>query len=589
MKRQATIPTSLSTNFPFVINLSAYEATKIKEQSNLDYIEYGEKNDYFQYLIDCYLHSTTNQAIITGVANMIYGKGLDATDSANKPMEYARLKSLISDGELKKVATDRKILGMGAMQLIYDKKKLVKIAHFPMNTLRAGKANDKGEIEKWAYHPDWAKKRNKDEIKWFPSFGYGNGNEIELFVIKPYVAGSFYYSPIDYNGALPYANLEREISTYLTNDVMNGFSGTKVVNFNNNVPPEEKRKEISNDVKKKLTGSAGAKVIVSFNQDVANKTTVEDIPLNDAPEHYRYLAEQCFEKMIVGHRITSPMLLGIRDTGSGLGNNADEIKVATLLLDNITVRPYQNEIIDALNEILSKEKISLNLYFKTIQPIEFTDTTGMTTETKETETGVKMSKEIKAEPFIQKGHLKDNDWILIDESDVDYSIEKDLDNEVTKLNNKKSILQRLGITARPNSKSEQDQTIDGVKFITRYIYSGAPNGEREFCNDMLKANKLYRKEDIEMVDSNTVNDGHGHEGQPYNIFLYKGGVNCKHKWLRQTYMSAKNIGIDVNNPNATQIAVAKAESLGYRIRNAKEVAMIPYDMPRHGHHPEYNK
>ena len=40
----------------------------------------------------------------------------------------------------------------------------------------------------------------------------------------------------------------------------------------------------------------------------------------------------------MGHRVTSPLLLGVRDGNSGLGNNADEIKTASLLFNNITIK-----------------------------------------------------------------------------------------------------------------------------------------------------------------------------------------------------------------------------------------------------------
>jgi hypothetical protein len=46
----------------------------------------------------------------------------------------------------------------------------------------------------------------------------------------------------------------------------------------------------------KLTGSRGQKVIVAFNNNAESKTTVDDIPLNDAPEHYTYLSEECLKQ-----------------------------------------------------------------------------------------------------------------------------------------------------------------------------------------------------------------------------------------------------------------------------------------------------
>ena len=92
-----------------------------------------------------------------------------------------------------------------------------------------------------------------------------------------------YYAYPDYQGSLPYALLEEEIADYLINEVQNGFSGTKVVNFNNGVPTEEQQSVITSKVLNQLTGSLGKKVIVAFNDNAESKTTVEDIPLNDAP------------------------------------------------------------------------------------------------------------------------------------------------------------------------------------------------------------------------------------------------------------------------------------------------------------------
>ena len=583
-----------------IVNLSAYTSPVIQENKKNSYIEYGSDNNYFQYLIDRYLYSATNGAIITGVANMIYGKGLDALDSNKKPNEYAQMKSIIKDSDLRKIALERKLLGMAAMQVVIEKKQVKQVLHFPMQTLRAEKCNDKGQIEAWYYHPDWTKKKPNEDCKRIPAFGFGNGNEVEIYVIQPYVSGFDYYSPIDYSGSLPYALLEENIADYQINDVQNGFSGTKVINFNNGIPSEEMRDKMKRDVMGKLTGARGEKVIIAFNANAESKTTVEDLPLNDAPAHYEYLSKECFDKLIVGHRVTSPMLLGIRSGDGGLGNNADEIKTATLLFDNIVIKPYQLEIIDAIDEILAVNSISLKLYFKTIQPLEFVDVSGMNAETKEEETGVKMcshnlASDSIADLLIDKGEELSDEWFLIDETEVDYDTEEELDSEINTLNNKKKntlskmwkFITSTG-TARPNIKDkEQDKVIDGVQFITRYVYSGNLTGEREFCSKMLRAKKVYRKEDIINMSFQVVNEGFGKNGSDvYSIWLYKGGPRCNHKWLRRTYASFET-KIDPTNPNAKPLSIATAEKYGYRIRNDKEVSMKPSDMPTKGYTQEY--
>jgi hypothetical protein len=571
-----------------IVNLSAYTSPVIQENKKNDFIEYGSDNNYFQYLIDRYLYSATNNAIITGVTNMIYGKGIDALDSNKKPNEYAQMRSIIKGDMLKKVALERKMLGMAAMQVVMEKGKVKTLDHFPMHTLRAEKCNDKGEIEAWYYYPDWAKKKPSEAAKRIPAFGFGNGNEVEIYVIKPYVSGFHYYMPIDYSGALPYSVLEEEISDYLINDVQNGFSGTKVINFNNGIPTEEMRDKIKRDVLNKLTGSRGEKVIVAFNANAESKTTVEDIPLNDAPAHYDYLSKECFEKLIVGHRVTSPMLLGIRETGGGLSNNADEIKTATLLFDNIVIKPYQLEIITALDEVLAVNEISLKLYFKTIQPLEFVDVSGMNAETTEEETGVKMSSHLDSIDLDSFGEEIDlNEWELIDAREVSYDEEAKLDAELEALNNpKKSILSKVwnfvstGI-ANPNAKSEQD----GKLFKSRYRYSGDVGANsRPFCVKMLSANKVYRKEDIMRMSQTKVNEGWGPKGaDTYDVFLYKGGGACHHFWTRETYRKKA----DINSPLAAQITPAQARKEGEILpTNNPLVYQKPIDMPNQGFLPK---
>lgn len=591
-----------------ILNLSAYTSPIIEESKNKDFVQYGTDNNYFQYLIDRYLYSNTNHAIITGVTNMIYGKGISATDSNRKPDQYAQMMSIIKGDCLKKVALERKLLGMASMQVIYSKGKVTRIDHFPMNTLRAEKCNDKGEVEAWYYHHDWTKYRNGDVLKRIPAFGFGNGNEVEIYVIKPYVSGYHYYTPIDYSGALPYAKLEEEIADYLINDVMNGFSGTKVINFNNNIPPEEKRQEIANDVKRKLTGAKGDKVIVSFNASQENKTTVDDIPLNDAPAHYEYLSTECFEKLIVGHRVTSPMLLGIRDTGGGLSNNADEIETATRLFDNIVIRPYQIEIIDALDVILAVNGISLNLYFKTIQPLDFIDVNTANATTNEEETGIKMSKlccasdkdtsvdltDLTDEEFEKlqdnlDGETISDEWELVDKREYN---EKNIDTETwanSKIKTKENLFTKLAdfIQSKPNEKSFLDKSFYKIRYEYSERYSSGKS--RSFCRNMMSRTArgvVYRKEDIDQASFQGVNSSFGHKQQNYSLFKYKGGVNCGHYFSENLYRLKSKTEKYISKGEVVDSIPSSYKPKGDEYNTAK---IAPKDMPNNGHHPNYNK
>jgi hypothetical protein len=547
-----------------IINLSTYNRPKIKEDKRKDWVTYGEDNNYYQYLIDLYINSTTNNAIINGVSNMIYGKGIDALDSSTKTEEYAALKSIFHDSCLKKIALDLKMLGEASFQILYQDGKVVKAEHFPRQTLRAEKCNDDGDIEAYYYHHNWEKIKPNDKPKRIANFGYGNGTEPEVYIVKKYVSGYDYYCPPDYQGGLAYAELESEISDYLINDVQNNFSGTKVVNFNNGVPDREKQMQIKNDVMHKLTGSKGEKVIIAFNNNAESKTTVDDIPLNDAPSHYEYLSTEASTKLMVAHRVTSPLLLGIRSGNAGLGNNADEIKTASLLFNNITIKPYQDLIIECMDQILAVNDISLKLYFKTLQPLEFIETdNAITNESREEETGVKLSDDKLnsiADALIELGEDEDlENWDLVDEKKVDYDEEERLDKMIG--------LANTG-SARPNSKSEQDGEVEKneevLKFKVRYSYAPprADSESREFCQKMAAAKKVYRKEDIISMDNKVVNAGWGPNGSnTYSVWFYKGGGSCRHFWIRKTYM-AKDVQPDVNNPNA-EITVNEAKREGF--------------------------
>ena len=567
-----------------VISLSTYNKPEITEDKRKDWVNYGSDNNYYSYLIKLFTESTTNNAIIGGVSSMIYGKGLDALDNSTKTDEYAAMRSIFSNDCLRKVSLDLKLLGEASFQILYKDKRVYKAEHFPRQTLRAEKCNEEGQIEAYYYHHDWVNIKPADKPKRIAAFGFGNGSEPEVKIAKRYVSGMDYYCPPDYIGGLAYAELESEVSDYLINDVTNGFSGTKVVNFNNGIPDQDQQLSIKNDVMRKLTGSRGEKVIIAFNNNAESKTTIDDVPLNDAPAHYEYLSTECSNKLMVAHRITSPLLLGIRTGNSGLGNNADEIKTASLLFNNVTIRPYQDLLIDAIDDILAFNGISLKLYFKTLQPLEFIDTdNAITDEAREEETGVKLAKEVSFDDdemfellseFGEEENL--DEWELVDEREVDYEQEEALDKMIGLASSGQAL---------PNTKSKQDKQVNGVQFKVRYKYSpdSTSSNSRAFCKLMVGSNKLYRKEDIIKMGDRPVNKGWGANGAPtYSVWLYKGGGDCNHKWLRQTFKGKTEGNLKNLAPN---ISTGKARKDGFNPVNEKEVSMKPKDMPYQGFLP----
>jgi hypothetical protein len=576
-----------------VLNLSSYTTPTIQEANRENWVEYGDDNNFYSYLIDRFTNSTTNNAIINNIARLIYGKGLSALDASKKPNEYAQFMSLLHKDEIRKIVLDRKLLGQFAVQVHYNDKhdKILKAYHIPVNLLRAEKCDKEGKINGYYYSDDWTDVKKYAPVR-YSAFGCSK-DKVEILFSKPYAVGMKYYSYVDYQGCLPYCLLEEEIGDYLINEVQNGFSGTKVVNFNNGVPTDEQQNIISNKVLDKLTGSRGQKVIVAFNNNAESKTTVDDIPLNDAPEHYTYLSEECLKKIMLGHNVTSPLLFGVAST-NGFSSNADELKNSSILFDNMVIRPFQEEIIEAFDSILAFNGISLKLFFRTLQPLEFTDLENAQTEEQVAEeTGTELSAH--TNPLIDLGEDVQDNWLLIDEKEVDYDTDEE-ENELLSKEPKQSLLSKIVNlvstgSAFPNSKSEQDENIDGIKFFTRYKYVGElTKNRRAFCTQMILADKIYRKEDIIKMGSQVVNKGWGAKGaDTYSIWLYKGGGNCHHRWNKQVYASFSGTNIDINSPKARQIAGSKAEKYGYKITNEKLVSTRPIDMPNKGFLPKNKK
>ena len=577
-----------------LVELSQYEKPVITEEKNRDWVGIGEENNYYQDLIDAYMNSTTNRSVITGIGQQIYGRGLDATDSNKKPEQFAQMKGLLKPDCLRKVCLDLKMLGEASLQVSYKGKKVASVSHFPRETLRAEKMNDKGRIENYYYAPDWTKVTQATELTKMPVFGSKNsGNEI--YVIKKYIPSYYYYSPADYSTSYPV--LESEIADYLINETMSSFNSRTIVNFNSGVPSEEKMQEIKSQVLNRLTGANGEKVIVAFNHNAEQKTTIDSLPVQQAPELYEYLSEECKRMILLTHRVTSPFLIGLRDMGGGgLGSNEDEIRTAQRLFSNTTIKPYQDLICDALDEILEKNGISLNLYFKTSDPLEFIDVEVNNDEVQEEETGVKEELELEmlaskphtpeiteevlnsvADDLIELGENEEDllkKYDVIDEMEVDYKQEERLDKMIG-----------LASTGRayPNAKSSQDGTSkqksqEGVQFLVRYTYSPrkVSDNSREFCKKMYKANKVYRKEDILKMSDRVVNAGFGKGGSnTYSIWLYKGGARCSHKWFRKTYQ--------IKDGKKTEITTGQAKSKGFKPQvNEQKVSVAPKDMPNEG-------
>ena len=523
------------------IQLQSYTAPSIIEQKNKDWVQYGDDNNYYQYLIDLYHGSPTNNACIKGIADQIYGLGLELTSSSKNLPGYIEFKTMFAADDLRAIIMDLKMLGQASFQLIKskDKKKYVKAKHFPQQTLRPAKCNDKGEIEKYYYYPDWANIKRGTQPTEIRAWGYDESSNECILTIKPYSTGSFYFAPVDYQGGTQYANLESEISNFHINNIMNGLAPSMLINFNNGQPPAEVKDTVEAQIKSKFGGSSNAgRFIISWNDGKDSAADITPVQLSDAHNQYQFLSSESMQKVMISHRVVSPLLLGIKD-GTGFGNNAEELKSASILFDNVVIRPFQRLVIDAVTKVLNHNGYNLNMYFKTLQPLEFTDLTGnvVDDETREEETGVSLSLKKKIdlrdmtiadedswlEHLKTRGEIINNDvWELIDVTEV-----TDADDE----------MEFNMAYENPNKKSGDDKGVYKIRY--RYGPHIVSDNSRQFCTAMVSESQggvIYRREDIIAMGDDGVNGQFAPSGtSSYSIWKYKGGVSCHHRWERLTF------------------------------------------------------
>jgi len=529
-----------------LIQLNNYIRPKVDENKSKNWVLNGKNNAFYFYLIDRFNGSPTNSAIINSYIDMIYGKGIYARNAFTNTEDWLRFKVVMKDVDVRRIVSDFVMFNEFSAQVIKakNKKDLGAIKHTPKERIAPSIENEDEEIETYFYSRDWSNV-NKFKPLPFPAFSTSK-EEIEIYNGKPYKAGKTYFSDPDYLAGLPYMEMEEEISNYYINHIKNGLSFGYIINIpDGNSLSEDEKDELERKIKQKLTGSSNAgKFVLSFNGRDA-EITVTPLTVNDAHKQWEYLTSESRQQIMTSHRVVSPMLFGIKDN-TGFGNNAEELDTAREQLIKYVIEPKQRFIIDGIKEILEHYDINLDLYFKPLKEVEVS----LSDEKKKSDLDL----------FIDLGEDEDlENYDLIECKPVNYDEETSIG------------LASTG-TATPNNKSRYDL----FDTITRYRYAGSMLGEREFCYKMVGAKKIYRIEDIEAMNDKPVNAGFGPEGaNTYDIFKYKGGVNCHHYWEKLTYKRKnESVKVDVKSP----IAIDKSKQ-----QPAKGLAGVePINMPNRG-------
>jgi len=552
------------------ISLSSH-LTKVFEEfktSGKKYILNGKNNSGYDYVINRYKYSPTNSAILDSYFSFIYGKGLTASYSIDQAVQMAVIKKLFRKDEVRKIVKDFTLFREASFEIILGKSgnEIAEINHLPKHKVAPSEVDEFGEINSYFYSYDWSDLRKYPAVE-IPKFVQGTKEKRTVYVISEYTIDNFYFARPSYYSGLNYAELEEQISIYCINHIKNGLSAGHIINVNEGIIDDEVKDQFEKNIIKKWTGSENAnKFILSFNSNKENATTLESVQVSDAHQQYQFLTEEARKQLLVAHKAVSGAMLGI-NTSSGFSSTADEIEVAFNETMLNVIKPMQDVLTDGFEYVLGQNNITLQLEFERLRALKI-----------EPLATVKMAEQKKsnldnevADGLIALGEVVDlNEWDLVSEAVVCHDDD-----------DKFYSFASTG-TAIPNAKSENDSK----DYKVRYKYNGVlSDNSREFCVRMINAGKVYRKEDLESMNSLVVNEGWGEYGtEPYSIWKFKGGGACRHNFVRQIYVS-KGFKIDINSPLAllNMININEARRDGFNKElNDLEAFVVPNTLPKNG-------
>ena len=370
------------------INLGTETAPQVQEVRGKDYIEYGTdnwKNLYPQFLIDLYYNSSTNAAIINATAEMIAGEDIVIDDEDERNLDaIVKLKQFMAEPNsnetlhelIKKVSFDFKLQGAFALNIVWsrDRTQIAEIYHVPVEKIRCERPDEMGKVKGYYISADWANTRTNKPYR-VPAFNPNDRTSANQILYSGLYSPNMnaYYTP-DYLAGNNWSLIDQKVSEYHLNNITNGFSGSYFISFANGVPTQEERFQIEQSLKEKFTGSESAgRFVLTFSEDRTRVPEITPITMDNADKQYLALQELLVQNILTAHRVTSPMLMGIKND-TGLGSNVDELNAAGNYYLNTVCMPYQNHIIKVLRRLFRVNNMDMPISFVQIKPItlEFT-------------------------------------------------------------------------------------------------------------------------------------------------------------------------------------------------------------------------
>jgi hypothetical protein len=348
-----------------------------KEVKGKDYIFYGERNDYPNYLLRIYNNSAKHNAIVTGKVDYICGNGwgVKTEDEMEKAKVYGMIQKVNTKEEslnelTNKLVTDLTIFGGYYLQVIWTKAtgEIAELYHVDYYKVRTNADNTEFYVS-----DNWIKNDNvnpRPDFETYPAFDPNNTTGSQILYFKEYRAGVNTYSLPDYRGAISYIELDISIGEYHLNTINNGMFSSKLINLNGGKVSQEEEDRIEKQFQNKFSGSKNAgKFMLAFNDSKENEPSIIDLSGTELDKHFDLLNLTVQQEIFSGHKITSPLLFGIKTEGQ-LGGRS-EMREAYQLFQNTYVNAKQRAMEETINYLYKFNDVTAKLELKPTEPISF--------------------------------------------------------------------------------------------------------------------------------------------------------------------------------------------------------------------------
>ncbi len=342
------------------IQFDQAQQPRFEEKKGKNYVEFGAKNNYPNYLIELYGESPKHGAIVKGKVNYIFGKGFEGVE------QKANSQGETWNQIMKRSILDDELQGGYYLQIIYNALGKIKdVFHIEFQKVRASK-----DLKTFYVKNDWTASDFKEKAREYPAFNPNDPSGPQIFFVKQYNPKSDVYPLPSYFQGLNYIESDIQVSRHILGNAKHNFVATKLINFNNGLPQEEEQEMVETDLKRKFANHDGDRVVIAFNPSRENAVDIVNLGETSlTKEDFTNVNNLIMQEIFSCHQVTSPMLFGIKTEGQ-LGGRS-EIRDAYQIFQNTYVNERQQEHEQTFTKLMNLAGIEGEFKIVPVEPLSF--------------------------------------------------------------------------------------------------------------------------------------------------------------------------------------------------------------------------